>query len=156
MIQKANRVFLIWSKNNEGVYAFCSSHLYSRMKPSFFPVQALDMVQTPSTEQKQRVRKWIQLKAYTNSSLPRQSCIRAAHPCSFVRCFSSALVIPAPHYDSNGMLCEPHPVKRTVKKYKISLVSSRALLAAFYAARQSVCFSIGVSTPRLRWTRLVL
>ena len=51
---------------------------------------------------------------------------------------------------------EPHPVKRTVKKYKISLVSSRALLAAFYAARQSVCFSIGVSTPRLRWTRLVL
>ena len=113
------------------------------------------MVQTPSTEQKQRVRKWIQLKAYTNSSLPRQSCIRAAHPCSFVRCFSSALVIPAPHYDSNGMLCEPHPVKRTVKKYKISLVSSRALLAAFYAARQSVCFSIGVSTPRLRWTRLV-
>ena len=51
---------------------------------------------------------------------------------------------------------EPHPVKRTVKKYKISLVSSRALLAAFYAARQSVCFSIGVRMPRLRWTRLVL
>ena len=53
-------------------------------------------------------------------------------------------------------MIEPHPVKRTVTKYKISLVSSRALLAAFYAARQSVCFSIGVSTPRLRWTRLVL
>ena len=28
--------------------------------------------------------------------------------------------------------------------------------SAFYAARQSVCFSIGVRTPRLRWTRLVL
>ena len=51
---------------------------------------------------------------------------------------------------------EPHPVKRTEKKYKISPVSSRALLAVFYAARQSVCFSIGVRTPRLRWTRLVL
>ena len=57
---------------------------------------------------------------------------------------------------NNRVDFEPHPVKRTVKKYKISLVSSRALLAAFYAARQSVCFSIGVSTPRLRWTRLVL
>ena len=55
-----------------------------------------------------------------------------------------------------GKDSEPHPVKRTVKKYKISLVSSRALLAAFYAARQSVCFSIGVRTPRLRCTRLVL
>ena len=51
---------------------------------------------------------------------------------------------------------EPHPVKRTVKKYKVFPVSSRALLAAFYAARQSACFSIGVRTPRLRWTRLVL
>ena len=30
---------------------------------------------------------------------------------------------------------EPHPVKRTVKKYKVFPVSSRALLAAFYAAR---------------------
>ena len=51
---------------------------------------------------------------------------------------------------------EPHRVKRTEKKYKISPVSSRALLTVFYAARQSVCFSIGVRTPRLRWTRLVL
>ena len=51
---------------------------------------------------------------------------------------------------------EPHPVKRTVKKYKVFPVSSQALLAVFYAARQSVCFSIGVRTPRLRWTRLVL
>ena len=51
---------------------------------------------------------------------------------------------------------EPHPVKRTVKKYKAFPVSSRALLAVFYAARQSAYFSIGVSTPRLRWTRLVL
>ena len=70
-----------------------------------FPVQALDMVPTLSTEQRQRVRKRIQLKACTNRSLPRQSCIRAAHPCSFARCFSSALVIPAPHYGSNGTLC---------------------------------------------------
>ena len=54
------------------------------------------------------------------------------------------------------MQFEPHPVKRTEKKYKISPVSSRALLTVFYAARQSVCFSIGVRTPRLRWTRLVL
>ena len=30
-----------------------------------------------------------------------------------------------------GLADEPHPVKRTVKKYKISLASSRALLAAF-------------------------
>ena len=36
------------------------------------------------------------------------------------------------------------------------LTSSHSLLAAFYAARQSVCFSISVRTPRLRWTRLVL
>ena len=54
-------------------------------------------------------------------------------------------------YDS-----EPHPVKRTEKKYKVFPASSHSLLAAFYAARQSVCFSIGVRTPRLRWTRLVL
>ena len=51
---------------------------------------------------------------------------------------------------------EPHPVKRTEKKYKVFPASSHSLLAAFYAARQSVCFSIGVRTPRLRWTRLVL
>ena len=61
--------------------------------------------------------------------------------------------------DDAKQLCkqaEPHPVKRTVKKYKVFPVSSRALLAVFYAARQSACFSIGVRTPRLRWTRLVL
>ena len=54
------------------------------------------------------------------------------------------------------MEIEPHPVKRTEKKYKVFPASSHSLLAAFYAARQSVCFSIGVRTPRLRWTRLVL
>ena len=53
-------------------------------------------------------------------------------------------------------LDEPHPVKRTEKKYKVFPASSHSLLAAFYVARQSVCFSIGVRTPRLRWTRLVL
>ena len=55
--------------------------------------------------------------------------------------------------DDAKQLCkqaEPHPVKRTVKKYKVFPVSSQALLAVFYAARQSVCFSIGVRTPRLR------
>ena len=55
--------------------------------------------------------------------------------------------------DDAKQLCkqvEPHPVKRTEKKYKVFPVSSRALLAAFYAARQSACFSIGVRTPRLR------
>ena len=51
---------------------------------------------------------------------------------------------------------EPLPVKRTDKKYKVFPTSSHSLLAAFYAARQSACFSIGVSRPRLRWTRLVL
>ena len=45
---------------------------------------------------------------------------------------------------------EPLPVKRTVKKYKVFPVSSQVLLAVFYAARQSACFSIGVRTPRLR------
>ena len=30
---------------------------------------------------------------------------------------------------------EPHPVKRTEKKYKVFPVSSQVLLAAFYAAR---------------------
>ena len=54
------------------------------------------------------------------------------------------------------MICEPHPVKRTEKKYKVFPASSHSLLAVFYAARQSACFSIGVRTPRLRWTRLVL
>ncbi len=45
---------------------------------------------------------------------------------------------------------EPLPVKRTVKKYKVFPASSHELLAAFYAARQIACFSIGVRTPRLR------
>lgn len=49
-----------------------------------------------------------------------------------------------------------HPVKRTEKKYKIFPASSQTLLAAFYAARHNLCFSIGVSTPKLRCTRLVL
>ena len=49
-----------------------------------------------------------------------------------------------------------HPVKRTEKKYKIFPPSSQMLLAAFYAARHNLCFSIGVSTPKLRCTRLVL
>ena len=49
-----------------------------------------------------------------------------------------------------------HPVKRTEKKYKIFPASSQMLLAAFYAARHNLCFSIGVSTPKLRCTRLVL
>ena len=51
---------------------------------------------------------------------------------------------------------EPRPVKRTVKKYKVFPADSHVLLAAFYAARASSCFSIGVNTPRLRCTRLVL
>ncbi|HJC30956.1 MAG TPA: hypothetical protein H9934_02395, partial [Candidatus Anaerobutyricum faecale] len=41
-----------------------------------------------------------------------------------------------------------HPVKRTEKKYKIFPASSQTLLAAFYAARHNLCFSIGVSTPK--------
>lgn len=48
------------------------------------------------------------------------------------------------------------PPRGQRKKYKVFPASSHSLLAAFYAARQSACFSIGVSTPRLRWTRLVL
>ena len=51
---------------------------------------------------------------------------------------------------------ELHPVKKTEKKYKVFPAGSHSLLAAFYAARPSSCFSIGVNTPRLRCTRLVL
>ena len=51
---------------------------------------------------------------------------------------------------------EPLPVKRTVKKYKVFLASSQALLATFYAAKHNSCFSIGVNTPKLRCTLLVL
>ena len=53
-------------------------------------------------------------------------------------------------------MIEPHPVKRTVKKYKVFLASSQALLATFYAAKHNSCFSIGVNTPKLRCTLLVL
>ena len=53
-------------------------------------------------------------------------------------------------------LIEPLPVKRTVKKYKVFLASSQALLATFYAAKHNSCFSIGVNTPKLRCTLLVL
>ena len=45
---------------------------------------------------------------------------------------------------------EPLPVKRTVKKYKISQPAACRLLAAFYAVRHNWYFSIGVSTPRFR------
>ena len=55
-----------------------------------------------------------------------------------------------------AMLSEPLPVKRTVKKYKVFLASSQALLATFYAAKHNSCFSIGVNTPKLRCTLLVL
>ena len=53
-------------------------------------------------------------------------------------------------------MTELHPVKKTEKKYKVFPAGSHSLLAAFYAARPSSCFSIGVNTPRLRCTRLVL
>ena len=56
----------------------------------------------------------------------------------------------------DASLIEPHPVKRTEKKYKVFPASSHSLLAALYAVRPSSCFSIGVNTPRLRCTRLVL
>lgn len=56
----------------------------------------------------------------------------------------------------SGAVCEPLPVKRTAKKYKVFPASSHSLLAAFYAARPSSCYSIGVNTPSLRCTRLVL
>lgn len=53
---------------------------------------------------------------------------------------------------NNDML----PVKRTVKKYEIFPAGSQVLLAAFYAARHNSCFSIGVITPKLRCTLMVL
>ena len=49
-----------------------------------------------------------------------------------------------------GLSTEPHPVKRTEKKYKDFPVGSQELPAAFQAARQRACFSKGVRTPRLR------
>ena len=51
---------------------------------------------------------------------------------------------------------EPRPVKRTVKKYKVFPAGGSVLLAASYAARNSSCFSMDVSTPRFRCTLLVL
>ena len=51
---------------------------------------------------------------------------------------------------------DPHPVKRTVKKYKVFLGQQRRLLSTFYAARYRLCFSNGVKTPKLRCTRRVL
>ena len=42
------------------------------------------------------------------------------------------------------------PVKRTVKKYKFSLVDSHCSVGLFYAAIYILCFSIGVKMPRLR------
>ena len=51
---------------------------------------------------------------------------------------------------------EPHPVKRTMKNYKIFPGWQLRLPAAFYAARYRSCFSIGVRMPRLRCTRRVL
>ena len=52
-----------------------------------------------------------------------------------------------------GRDCEPLPVKRTIKNYKISL-AGRFVCRSFYAAKYKVCFSIGVRIPRLRCTRL--
>ena len=51
---------------------------------------------------------------------------------------------------------DPLPVKRAVKKYKVSRLVASELLDAFYAARYNTCFSIGVSTPKFRCTLLVL
>ena len=48
------------------------------------------------------------------------------------------------------------PVKRTEKKYIIFPASNQPLLAVFHAARHNSCFSMGVSTPKLRCTLLVL
>ncbi|WP_417018874.1 hypothetical protein, partial [Anaerotignum sp.] len=42
------------------------------------------------------------------------------------------------------------PVKRTEKKYIIFPASNQPLLAVFHAARHNSCFSMGVSTPKLR------
>ena len=48
-----------------------------------------------------------------------------------------------PHHLQN----EPHPVKRTEKKYKDFPVGSQELPAAFQAARQRACFSMGIKRP---------
>ena len=51
---------------------------------------------------------------------------------------------------------ESPPVNRAVKKYKVFPASSQVLLAAFYAVRHNSCFSMGVNTPKLRCTLMVL
>ena len=62
--------------------------------------------------------------------------------------------INATHRKPENLFCFPLPLDRgDIQK---EFAAAREPLAAFYAARQSVCFSIGVITPRLRWTRLVL
>ena len=55
-----------------------------------------------------------------------------------------------------GKISELLPVKRTEKKYIIFPASNQPLLAVFHAARHNSCFSMGVSTPKLRCTLLVL
>lgn len=55
-----------------------------------------------------------------------------------------------------GTFGELLPVKRTEKKYIIFPASNQPLLAVFHAARHNSCFSMGVSTPKLRCTLLVL
>ena len=62
---------------------------------------------------------------------------------------------PATRIRPRDDACELLPVKRTVN-IKFSRLAANALPAAFYAARHNACFSIGVSTPRLRCTLLVL
>ena len=57
---------------------------------------------------------------------------------------------PSRIYIVPGGVVEPHPVKRTEKKYKDYPVGSQELPAAFQAARQRACFSKGVRTLRLR------
>lgn len=48
---------------------------------------------------------------------------------------------------------EPHPVKRTEKKYKSLCGQWQELLVTFYAAMARRCFSIGVRTPKPLCTR---
>ena len=55
-----------------------------------------------------------------------------------------------------GMGNELLPVKSTEKKYIIFPAGNQPLLAVFHAARHNSCFSMGVSTPKLRCTLLVL
>ena len=61
-------------------------------------------------------------------------------------------------------LCEPNspdvlnrsPSRGQGKDIKFSWLAANVLPAVFYAAGNNACFSIGVSTPKLRCTRLVL